>query len=393
MSFERPYEGLRVVDLSQGVAGPYCGLLLAQNGADVIKVEPRDGDWARHLGQTYGDHTAFSVPANMGKRSIVIDLKNDAGRGIVDRMVADANVFIEGFRPGVIERLGYGYERLKEINPRLIYVSISGFGQAGPMRERPAMDPVLQAFTGFMSENRGPDGTPHRTPVIVNDMATGLYATQAVQSTLYAQRDGGPGRKIEVSLMEGSANLQAVRLLDGYREGPFRIAGSPSGTFKTEDGWLQVIVAKDHEFQKLCEALNFPELAADPRFEKNAGRREHADFLIGKLRELFATGPTAMWQEKLNAERVQNEAVLSYREFAKHPQPEAVGLISWLRQAGSDEPWPVPNLPGMPKYVQDDRYATSPTLGQHTTAVLRDIGCSDAEIAQWLDDGVVTQAA
>ncbi|MGI9425248.1 MAG: CaiB/BaiF CoA transferase family protein [Hyphomicrobiaceae bacterium] len=391
MSFERPYEGLRVVDLSQGVAGPYCGLLLAQNGADVIKVEPRDGDWARHLGQQYGDHTAFSIPANMGKRSIVIDLKHEASRGIVDCMVAEADVFIEGFRPGVIDRLGYAYDRLKQVNPRLIYVSISGFGQQGPMRERPAMDPVLQAFTGFMAENKGPDGTPHRTPVIVNDMATGLYAMQAVQSTLYARRDGAPGRKIEVSLMEGSANIQAVRLLDGYREGPFRIAGAPSGTFKTEDGWLQLIVAKDHEFQKLCKALDWPDLAADPRFQENAGRREHADFLIGKLRELFATGPTSKWQAILNAERVQNEAVLSYREFAKHVQPESVGLISWLRQAGSDEAWPVPNIPGMSPYVQDDPYATSPTLGQHSTAVLRDVGCGDDEIARWLADGVVIQ--
>ncbi|MEM8976743.1 MAG: CaiB/BaiF CoA-transferase family protein [Pseudomonadota bacterium] len=390
MSYDRPYKGLRVVDMSQGVAGPYCGMLLAQNGADVIKIEPGDGDWARALGAVYGDHTAFSIPANMGKRSIVMDLKHADSRAIVDRMVKDAHVFIEGFRPGVVDRLGYSYERLKEFNPQLIYVSISGFGQMGPMRERPAMDPVLQAFTGFMAENKGPDGIPHRSPVIINDMSTGLYATQAVQSTLYAQRDGAPGRKIDISLMEASTNLQAVRLLDGYREGPFKIAGSPSGTFKTSDGWLQVIVARDHEFQLLCKAIGWAEYAKDPRFQKNQGRRDHAELLVGELGDLLITNTTEHWHALLNEHRVQNGPVLSYREFAKHEQPEAVGLLSWVRQAGCDDTWPVPNIPGMPKYVQDDPYAVSPSLGQHTREVMVDLGYSEAEIDKLLTDGVIT---
>ncbi len=390
MSYDRPYKGLRVVDMSQGVAGPYCGMLLAQNGADVIKIEPGDGDWARALGAVYGDHTAFSIPANMGKRSIVMDLKHADSRAIVDRMIKDAHVFIEGFRPGVVDRLGYSYERLKEINPQLIYVSISGFGQMGPMRERPAMDPVLQAFTGFMAENKGADGIPHRSPVIINDMSTGLYATQAVQSTLYAQRDGAPGRRIDISLMEASTNLQAVRLLDGYREGPFKIAGSPSGTFKTSDGWLQVIVARDHEFQLLCKAIGWTEYAKDPRFQKNQGRREHAELLVSDLGDLLITNTTEHWHALLNENRVQNGPVLSYREFAKHAQPEAVGLLSWVKQAGSDDAWPVPNIPGMPKYVQDDPYAVSPTLGQHTREVMVDLGYSESEIDKLVSDGVVT---
>ena len=390
MSFARPYEGLRVVDMSQGVAGPYCGMLLAQNGADVIKIEPADGDWARHLGEEYGDHTAFSIAANLGKRSIVVDLKHADSQAIVDRMIADADVFIEGFRPGVTERLGYAYDRLRRLKESLIYVSVSGFGQVGPMRERPAMDPVLQAFTGFMSENKGADGIPHRTPVIVFDMATGLYAMQAVQGTLYAQRNGGPGRKIEVSLMEAAAGIQAVRLLSGYRDGPFRIAGAPSGTFKTTDGWLQVIAVKNHEFERLCKALQWPDVAQDPRYDTNAKRREHADYLIGRMREQLATKSTKHWQELFSEFGVQNSKVLNYREFAEHPQPEAVGLLAWLVQSGSSEPWPVPNIPGMPKYVQGDRMATAPDLGEHTRQIMADIGYSTAEIDAFIESGVVT---
>lgn len=388
-----PYAGIRVVDMSQGVAGPYCGMLLAQNGADVIKIEPGgDGDWARILGQTYGDHTAFSIAANLGKRSIVMDLKHDASREIVDRMVAEADVFIEGFRPGVTDRLGYSYERLKASNPKLIYVSVSGFGQQGPMRERPAMDPMLQAFTGFMAENKGADGIPHRTPVIFFDMSTALYAQQAVASTLFAQRVQGvsQGRRIEVSLMESAAAIQAIRVMSGYREGPFKIAAAPSGTFTTQDGWLQIIVVKDQEMQKFGKALGHPEWGDDPRFSTSAARRENVDLLTGMVREIFATNTTAHWQAILSEAGLQNEAVQSYPEFVEHPQTKAMDTIAWLSAAGSPEPWPVPNIPGMPKYQPGSPLATAPTKGQHTREVLSDCGYDAEAIDKLIADGVVT---
>ena len=388
-----PYSGIKVIDMSQGVAGPYCGMLLAQNGANVIKIEPGgDGDWARILGQAYGDHTAFSVAANLGKRSIVLDLKQDASREIVDKMVSDADVFIEGFRPGVTDRLGYSYDRLKKLNRKLIYVSVSGFGQVGPMRERPAMDPMLQAFTGFMAENKGADGVPHRTPVIFFDMSTALYAQQAVASTLFAQRVQGveEGRRINVSLMEAAAAVQAIRVMDGYREGPFKIAAAPSGTFRTQDGFLQLIIVKDAEMERFAEALGHPEWIGDPRFATAAARRENLAEILALVRPIIESQPTAHWQDVLSEARLQNEAVQDYPAFIDHPQTKATETISWLLQPGSLDPWPMPNVPGMPRFKPGTALAHSPTVGEHTREIMSEHGYDKAAIDQLIADGVVT---
>ncbi|RPI35040.1 MAG: CoA transferase, partial [Hyphomicrobiaceae bacterium] len=201
MSYDAPFAGLKVVDLSQGVAGPYCGMLLAQHGADVIKVEPTgEGDWARTLGTRYAGHTAYSLPSNLGKRSIALDLKAAEGKDVLWRLISGADVLLEGFRPGVLDKLGFGYDSVSQREPRLLYLSVSGFGQTGPFSGRPAMDPLLQAFTGLMNDNKGEDGIPHRVPFVVIDMTTALYAFQALSAALYARRSESRGRRIEVSL-------------------------------------------------------------------------------------------------------------------------------------------------------------------------------------------------
>ena len=267
MSHETPYAGLRVVDLSQGIAGPYCAMLLAQHGADVIKVEPPEGDWARVLGPRYGSHTAFSVIGNLGKRGIVLDLKQEGDKETLRRLLRTADVFMEGFRPGVAARLGFDFETVKALAPGIVYVSVSGFGQTGPLSAKPAMDPVLQAFTGFTHENKGHDGIPHRASPIIVDMSTALYTHQAVAAAVYAQRDDRRARFIDSSLMAAAANLQAVRMCATVMEGrPMSIPTSPSGVFRTADGWLHLVVLKDGDFQALCGLIDRPDLASDPRF-------------------------------------------------------------------------------------------------------------------------------
>ena len=389
MSYQKPYKGLKVIDFSQGVAGPYCGMLLAQHGAEVIKIEPKDGDWARNLGQEYGEHSAFSVAANLGKKSIIIDLKNKKSQSILDKIIKQSDIFIEGFRPGVITRLGYDYDRLKKINPKLIYLSISGFGQIGPMSHKPAMDPVLQAFTGFMSENKGPDDIPHRTPVIIFDMTTALYATQLISASLYARTNEKFGRKIEISLMEAAAAMQSIRLMSGYMEGPYTHASSPSGTFKTKDGWIQIIVVKNHEFIKFCNAVGWKKFINDKRFVSNAERRKHEAILSREVQKLFIKEKTDYWKNLLNDYEVQNEKVQNYKEFIESEQTKALDLISWLKQPTTGTLWPVPNIPGMPRLEDSDILSKAPSLGQHSKEILKSLGYTDSQIEIFIEEEVI----
>lgn len=389
MSFDRPYEGLKVVDLSQGLAGPYCGMLMAQQGADVVKIEPAHGDWARLIGEVVGDHTAYSIVANVGKRAMSLNLKAPEAKGITDKMIAEADVFIEGYRPGVAERLGFGYERLAGLNPALIYVSISGYGQSGPMRDRPAMDPMLQAFSGFVSENTGRDGTPHHTPVSYFDMATGLYATQALAGALYARLTHKKGRKIEVSLMEGAAAIQAVRLLSGYRGGPRKASTAPGGAFKTKDGYIQINIVRDPEFARFCDVLKLDELWAETRFHSIAGRLKEIDYLNDYVCRVTEQWNAHELSDLLSAAGLQNEVVQSYREFVEHPQAEEIDVFAWLKQAGSDDLWPVPNIPGLPNFTVGEVLAQSPTVGQHTRGVLEELGYDAPEIDRLYAEKVI----
>lgn len=390
MSFDKPYAGIKVVDLSQGVAGPYCAYLLARHGADVIKVEPLEGDWSRSLGARYGDHTAFSVAANLGKKSLAVDLKADAGRKIVEQLIPSADVFLEGFRPGVIDRLGFGYEKLSKINPGLIYLSVSGFGQVGPLREKPAMDPILQAFTGFMSENKGPDGIPHRTPTIIVDMSTGLYSHQAVVAALYAKAKGAPGRRIDSSLMEAAVNLQAIRLMSAVRDGPFRNVAGPGGTYLCSDGgWIQIAAVKNHEFAGVCRVIGKEEWIEDARFKSTSDRYANAAFLGEAVAAILKTRPASEWRDKFTAAGLQNEVVQTYDDFVGHPHTEATGVITWTEHPGGGAAWATPNAAGTPRLQSGTPDAIAPTLGQHTREILSGLGYSSTDIDRLAKEGII----
>jgi crotonobetainyl-CoA:carnitine CoA-transferase CaiB-like acyl-CoA transferase len=394
MSYDAPFAGLKVVDLSQGVAGPYCGMLLAQHGANVIKVEPTgEGDWARTLGRRYASHSAYSIPANLGKRSIALDLKSDAGKEVLWRLIAGADVLLEGFRPRVLDRLGFGYEAVSQREPRILYLSVSGFGQTGPFSDRPAMDPVLQAFTGLMIDNKGEDGIPHRVPFVVIDMSTALYAFQALSAALYARRDQPRGRRIEVSLLQAASAMQVIRMMMVYLEGEQVRRAMPSGVFKTADGWLQFLVVRQDSWVKFCSVvLERPELATDPRFADDTGRMSNEAELMGIVRPAIAEKPTAYWSERLREADIMHERLNTFREFLRQPQADAIGLVSWLEPGGTPEPVPVPNIAGIAPFAKDTPRGTTPLLGQHTAEVLREHGFSREEIASLLERNIVWQA-
>jgi crotonobetainyl-CoA:carnitine CoA-transferase CaiB-like acyl-CoA transferase len=373
MSYDAPFAGLKVVDLSQGIAGPYSAMLLAQYGADVVKVEPPEGDWSRGLGKRYGDMTAFSIAANLGKRSIVLDLKTDEDRGILRRLVSTADVFLESFRPGVAARLGVGYPDVDAINPRVIYLSVSGFGQTGPDAERPAVDTVFQAYTGLMSMNRGPDGIPHRVPVIVIDMATALASFQAMAVALYARRDEPRGRYIESSLLRGGSTIQTVSMIQHHLEGGKPQPGlTPSGTFRASDGWINLTILRDADFPLLCDALEIPAAKGDPRFATNDLRFANVIALNALLEPAFARRTVADLSARLRAARLMHQRVNSYLEFLDDPHVRATGAVTWIEQPGIGRV-PVPSVPGLPPLSAGTPRATAPSLDQHRKEILAEL--------------------
>jgi crotonobetainyl-CoA:carnitine CoA-transferase CaiB-like acyl-CoA transferase len=303
-------------------------------------------------------------------------------------------VFLQGFRPGVIERLGFGYDAVAAREPRIIYLSVSGFGQTGPLAERPAMDPVLQAYTGLTAENKGEDGIPHRVPIIAIDMSTALYAYSAVSTALYARRDEAQGRHIEASLMQAAASLQVVRMMSSYLEGgAIRPPGAPSGVYKVEDGWIAITVVRLHEWHGFCRAMGTAEFETDERYATAQGRYDHTDTINGVLRPLFASQSFAHWSEKLAAHRIMHERLNTYSSFLQQSHVAESNAIAWLTHPSVPRALPMPHLIGAAPFVDGNPRATAPGLGEHTDAVLLEHGYSAGEITELAGRGVIARAA
>ena len=394
MDWHSAFKGVKVIDLTGGVAGPSCAMMLAQHGADVIKVEnPKDGgDWARILGKRYEDHSAFSLYATLGKRSVALDLKAPEGKDALRRMIKDADVFMEGFRPGTIQGFGFGYDDVKAINPGIIYYSISGFGQTGPLANRPAMDPVLQAFTGIVNENRGDrDQHPHRIAISLIDMFTGLLGFQAIATSLFVKRQTGSaeGRRLEASLMQGGAMLSVIRLMAQYMEsGQAQRTSMPNAVYDTADGQLNVTMVRPGDWPPFCDAIERNDLLTDSRFASHEARATNLDELYAVLRPILKEKATAPLAQRFTERRIMNYRVNSYEEFLKEAQVAATGIISWLNQPGVPQPVPMPNIPGLPPFENGTTRAHAPTLGEHTRQVLGELGYAGAEIDAMIAKGV-----
>ncbi|MBV9378267.1 MAG: CoA transferase [Alphaproteobacteria bacterium] len=388
MDAEAAYAGLRVLDLGQGVAAPYCAMLLAMHGAEVIKLEPPTGDWSRGLGTQYGDHTAMSAHYNRGKRSLALDLKAPAAREIAVTLAARADVVIEGFRPGVAARLGLGYDELRARNPGLLYLSVSGFGHDGPYAALPCTDSVAQAFSGLMSVNLGNDGMPHRIGAIIIDTMTGLYAAQALAIALYKRERCGEGQRIEVSLAQCAAAMLGHKLAEHSLEGGApRQLNAPTGAYRTRDGWIMVALVREEQYVRLVRALGRPGLADDPRFVDFAARAAHASVLVDILGRVIAGDTTEAWLARLRAADILADRVNGFDDWLADPHVVSTGGAVRVQQPGVGR-FPAPRTPGIPPAV-DAAMAPAPRIGEHGAAILAEIGFAAAAIARLRADNIL----
>jgi CoA:oxalate CoA-transferase len=329
-----PLSGITIVDLSRILAGPYCTLLLAELGARVIKVEPPEGDDARHYGPFKGGASTYFASVNRGKESIALDLKSEDGRAVFERLLDKADALVENFRPGTMERLGYGWDSLHARYSRLIYAATSGFGHSGPYSHYPSYDMVVQGLGGIMSITGHPGSPPTRIGTSVGDLAGGLYTAIALNAALLHRERTGEATKVDVALFDCQLALLENAIMrytvTGQIPGPLG-ARHPSITpfeaFATADGHLIIAAGNDGLFVKLAEALGRPDLAADPRYRTNQLRNDHQEPLRAEIEGVLRGAGTAHWVAVLEQAGVPCGAINNVAEALAHPQTAARNML------------------------------------------------------------------
>ncbi len=382
-------QGIKVLDFSMGVAGPMAGSLCVQYGAQVTKIEPPGkGDWGRSFGGLpHGDLTPFSTAYNRGKSSLAIDLKDEEARNIVLKMVEEADVILENFRPGAMKRLGLDYESVRARNPGVIYVSVTGFGQNGPLSGMPATDIVMQAFSGFMFLNSDRSGMPQRLEFTIFDMVAGLYGFQAILANVLERQRTGNGKHIDCSLMLAALAIQTPKLMQYALDGDPKTMYVPIGNFATTDGWIAIGVMHDHHFDSLCKAIGREDLAAT--YDSRVKRRNEEATLMAILRKEISKIATDELVEKLTEAGVHHAKVQTYEQVLSHPQVAAASGLTWVQQDGIDSPIPVGNVPGLPS-ADTSRAGQAPHLGEHSIAVLESWGVPKPTIDALIGRGAVS---
>ncbi len=380
-----PLEDLKVLDLSHALAGPYCTLLLAQYGARVYKLEPPEGgDIGRGWGPPFrGGESAYFLALNPNKLGVSIDLKRPEGRELCLRLMEKVDVVIENFRPGSMERRGLGYEAARRRNRRLIYCSISGYGQDGPSRDLPAMDLILQASSGLISVTGAPEGGLARCGHSVADVTAGMFAAFAVLLALRAREQTGAGQFVDVSMLDSMISAMSSNFANylgsGEVPGPMGTAFKqivPYRTFPTKDRDIAVAAASEKLWAGFCRAIGRPELIEDPRFRTNPLRVANRSELEPMLLDLFRTRTCREWEARLAAEGVPCTPVRTLDEVVADPQAAVRGMFPVLRHPTAGEaqvtgvPVKLSATPGRTRFA-------SPLLGQHTRAVLRSLLCLD----------------
>ncbi|WP_376100998.1 CaiB/BaiF CoA transferase family protein (plasmid) [Roseomonas sp. CCTCC AB2023176] len=348
---------MRVFDATMGIAGPHCTRLMALAGADVLKIESPAGDWCRAIGHALDGHGSYFATYNRGKRSIVLDLKTLPGRDAGARLAACCDIIVESFRPGVMARLGLGYAELAKKHPGLVYVSISGFGQVGAAAQRPAMDTLIQAASGWLDLTRDEAGSPVLMDLVAIDVLTGLYAFQAALLAILGRNLDGRGRHVDVSMAGAARSFLAPRLADEAiaPAGAPRRFDAPMGVWPTAEGWLALVVKDQPQFAQLCGLLRRSDLAADGRFASREARMSHAAELRSELAVALATADAAEWEALLTGAGIMAARVRTVREAldeggtanpARRPGPRPAWAAATPTSGRPAFPLQIPTAPG-----------------------------------------------
>jgi crotonobetainyl-CoA:carnitine CoA-transferase CaiB-like acyl-CoA transferase len=393
-------EGVRVLDLTNVLSGPFATLHLALLGAEVVKIEnPKDGDLARKLGcmpelneQLMG--TSF-LAQNANKKSVTLNLKPPEGKELLKKLVRSADVLCENYRPGVMDRLGVGYKVLAAENPRLVYCAISGFGQTGPDAHKPAYDQIIQGLSGVMAVNGDERLNPLRAGFPLCDTVGGLNAAFAVMAALYHRERTGEGQFIDVALLDSimpPMGWVAANLLIGGQHpipmGNDNFTAAPSGTFRAKDGHLNIAANKQEQWEALCDVIGAPELKTDPRFQKRDVRKKNRKELTPLVEAKLALRPTAEWVELLNARDVPSGAILGLEGALNQPQIAHRGVLQETEVAGIGT-LRLFGLTALFEKCAGDITAPPPRLGAHTAAILGEIGVSQDELEALRAKGVI----
>ena len=389
-----PLKGVKVVDLTRIVSGPFCTMLLADFGADVIKVEALEGDPSRVTGIVGKGENPYFVNLNRNKRTIPVDMKSEEGKEIVRRLVKTSDVLVENFRPGVTNRLGLGYEALKEINPGLVYASVTGFGKTGPYKDRPAFDFIAQAMSGFMSLNGDQSMPPLRAGIPISDTLAGLYAAFGILAALRERDRTGKGQEVTCAMVDSLISMftfaSGAFFATGElppRNGNDHMVLSPYGLYEAADGPLAVAPSTHKTWVLLCKALGREDLPSDPRFVTEEKRRENRGEINRIVGDIIKTRSRADWIDLLNETGVPCGPVNNLEQAFSDPQ-----ILHQEMVIESDQPAGPVKMVGFPVKLSAtpaERYRPSPQQGQHTLEILQALGYSNQEIEGLIAKNVV----
>ena len=398
-----PLVGVRVLDLTNIIAGQLASLQLSMLGAEVIKVErPGTGDLARKMGSDAQFRSILMGVSfcmhNAGKKSLTLNLKHKRGKAIFKRLVKDADVVLENYRPGVMKKLGLDYPVLKKINPGLIFCAVSGFGQKGPLARRPSYDQIIQGFSGLMSLTGTTATAPIRCGYVVCDSMATMTAAFAICAALYRKQKTGEGEMIDVSMLDATLTTMASSIISNYLNagkiplpmGNENLTASPSGTYKTGDGLLNIVNNEQQQYERLCDVIGMPALKTDPRYAERDNRIQNRDELHGIIEKALQAKPASEWERLFEEAGVPAGPILTVPETMAHPQIESRHLLKRFKNiAGTGRDIDVLRLGFELESEQPDVDAPPPRLGQDTTDILNSIGFSKRDIALLQQQGAI----